>query len=43
VVNGQLVGLGGKCLDLQGGSSADSTPLILSTCGSAPSQQWSVQ
>jgi hypothetical protein len=40
-----IIGLGNKCVDVQGGGSDDRTPLILKTCTSDPSltQQWSVQ
>ncbi|HEY0800038.1 MAG TPA: ricin-type beta-trefoil lectin domain protein [Steroidobacteraceae bacterium] len=43
ISNGQIIGLGGKCLDVLGGSTSDTTPLILATCSSSASQQWSVQ
>ena len=39
----QIVGVGGKCLDVSGGSPQDHATLIISTCSSSPSQQWSVQ
>jgi Ricin-type beta-trefoil lectin domain len=41
--NGQVVGIGGKCLDVLGGGTSDRTPLMIATCSAAVSQQWSVQ
>lgn len=41
--NGQIIGIGGKCLDVSGGGTADTTPLIIAPCSASPSQQWSVQ
>ena len=42
--NGSITGNGGLCLDAAGGSSADRTPVVLSTCSStAPGQKWSLQ
>ena len=43
ISNGQIIGIGGKCLDVSGGGTADTTPLIIATCSASPSQQWSVQ
>jgi hypothetical protein len=43
IANGQIIGIGGKCLDVLGSGAADTTPLILATCSASPSQQWSVQ
>jgi hypothetical protein len=41
--NGQITGIGGKCIDVQGGGTADTTPLIITMCSPSPSQQWSLQ
>jgi hypothetical protein len=43
VSNGQIVGIGGKCLDSMRGGTADGTPLIIVTCSNNPTQQWSLQ
>jgi hypothetical protein len=41
--DGQIVGLGNKCLTETGGISADQTPLILSSCNQSPGQQWAIR
>jgi cytochrome c len=38
----EMVGIGGKCLDVQGGSSADGTPVILWSCHGRENQRWEV-
>jgi hypothetical protein len=43
LANGQIVGIGGKCIDVVGGHAQDHAALIIATCTSSPSQQWSVQ
>ncbi|MEU9234306.1 ricin-type beta-trefoil lectin domain protein [Streptomyces subrutilus] len=40
---GALVGLGGKCLDVAGGSSADGTPVQLYDCNGSAAQRWTVR
>jgi glucose/arabinose dehydrogenase len=39
---GRITGPGGKCVDVNGGSSADGTKIQLWTCGSGTNQQWTV-
>ncbi|MEU4770194.1 PQQ-dependent sugar dehydrogenase [Actinosynnema sp. NPDC023794] len=39
---GRITGPGGKCVDVNGGSSADGTKIQLWTCGSGANQQWTV-
>jgi glucosylceramidase len=39
---GQITGLGGKCLDLTGNTSADGTPLQIWTCTGGSNQKWTV-
>ncbi|MBQ0826453.1 ricin-type beta-trefoil lectin domain protein [Streptomyces tagetis] len=41
--SGTLVGLGGKCLDVAGGSSADGTPVQLWECNGSQAQRWTLQ
>jgi hypothetical protein len=36
----QIVGIGGKCLNVKGGGSADGTPIILWHCSGTPNEQW---
>ncbi|MFD3776359.1 ricin-type beta-trefoil lectin domain protein [Streptomyces sp. NPDC058612] len=36
----QVTGLAGKCLDVEGGSPADNTPVQLLTCDASKAQQW---
>ncbi len=37
---GSMVGLGAKCLDVEGGSTADGTPVVLWECNGGQNQQW---
>jgi hypothetical protein len=37
---GQITGIGGKCVDVAGASSADSTPVQLFTCNGTAAQKW---
>ncbi|MET7694657.1 DUF5010 domain-containing protein [Streptomyces sp. NPDC005483] len=37
---GQITGQGGKCVDLAGGSAANGTQVVLNTCATATTQQW---
>ncbi|WP_229899897.1 ricin-type beta-trefoil lectin domain protein [Streptomyces hiroshimensis] len=37
---GRVTGLGGKCLDVKGGSAANGTQIQLSTCNGAVAQSW---
>ncbi|RKN45305.1 ThuA domain-containing protein [Micromonospora endolithica] len=39
---GRIVGLGGKCLDVRSGSSADGTQIQIWTCNNGANQQWTV-
>jgi hypothetical protein len=39
---GPIVGLDGKCLDANGGSSANGTKVQLWTCDGSPAQQWTL-
>jgi hypothetical protein len=39
---GPVTGIGGKCVDVQSGSSADGTPIQLWTCNGSGAQQWTV-
>jgi alpha-glucosidase len=39
IANGQIVGIGGKCIDLLGASAQDHAALVIATCTSAHSQQ----
>ncbi|WP_308222347.1 ricin-type beta-trefoil lectin domain protein [Kitasatospora sp. A2-31] len=39
---GPITGIGGKCLDMQGGSSANGTPAQIYTCGSGGGQRFAV-
>jgi Ricin-type beta-trefoil lectin domain len=43
LTNGQIVGIGGKCLDVAGGTPQDHAGLIISICSSSSSQQWTLQ
>jgi hypothetical protein len=40
MANGQIVGVGGKCLDSLGETDAEGVPLIITTCNNSPSQHW---
>jgi Ricin-type beta-trefoil lectin domain/Fungal chitosanase of glycosyl hydrolase group 75 len=37
---GQITGIGGKCVDVAGASSADSTPVQVFTCNGSTAQKW---
>ncbi|GAQ50434.1 PQQ-dependent sugar dehydrogenase [Streptomyces acidiscabies] len=39
---GQITGIGGKCVDVAGGNSADGTRVQLWTCNGGAQQQWTV-
>ena len=39
--NGQMTGIGGFCVDVQGSAAVDGSPLIYVPCSSSPSQRWS--
>ncbi|MFD5700500.1 CAP domain-containing protein [Streptomyces lasiicapitis] len=39
-LQGQVVGLGGKCLDVRGGSTGNGTPVQIHTCNNTESQRW---
>ncbi|TDV56559.1 SMP-30/gluconolactonase/LRE family protein [Actinophytocola oryzae] len=41
--NGTITGIGGKCVDVTGGSNANGTRVQLWTCGGGTAQQWSVR
>lgn len=41
--SGALVGLGGKCLDVAGGSTADGTPVQLWDCNGQAAQRWTLR
>lgn len=38
--NGQITGVGGFCLDVQGAAPTDGAPVIYTPCVGAPSQNW---
>jgi len=38
--NGQITGVGGFCLDVQGSAPTDGAPVIYTPCGRSPSQTW---
>jgi Ricin-type beta-trefoil lectin domain len=40
--NGQITGIGGSCLDVQGGAANDGARVIAVNCSGAPSQQWNI-
>jgi cytochrome c len=40
VTGGPITSSGGKCVDVNGGSSADGTPLVIWTCSGGANQQW---
>ena len=40
--HGQIVGVGGSCLDVQDGASTDGTAVIFVACNGRPGQSWSV-
>ncbi len=39
----RIVGLGGKCLNVQGGGDADGTPIVLRPCSGTPNEAWHVR
>jgi hypothetical protein len=39
---GPITGIGGKCVDVAGGSSANGTPIQLFDCNATAAQRWSV-
>jgi type 1 glutamine amidotransferase len=39
---GPVTGIGGKCVDVQGGNSADGTQIQLWTCNGSGAQQWTL-
>ncbi|MEU0334979.1 family 16 glycosylhydrolase [Streptomyces sp. NPDC006193] len=41
-VSGAIKGIGGMCVDVAGGSSADSTPIQLHNCTGVDAQKWTV-
>jgi hypothetical protein len=43
VKNGQIVGVGGSCMDLEGSTAADGARVISVGCNGSPSQQWSIR
>jgi hypothetical protein len=40
VKNGQIVGVGGSCMDVQGSNAADGARVIGVSCSGSPSQNW---
>jgi Ricin-type beta-trefoil lectin domain len=38
--NGQITGIGGFCLDVQGSAPTDGAPVIYTPCSGSPSQNW---
>jgi hypothetical protein len=42
VDKGQITGVGGFCVDVQGGAAAEGTPVIYVPCNGSPSQNWTV-
>src|ERR1700723_1792444 len=42
VANGQITGIGGKCLDSLGETDAEGVPLLITACSSSPTQQWQI-
>ncbi len=38
--NGQIIGVGGSCLDVEGSAPADGARVIGVTCNGSPSQNW---
>src|SRR5271163_4507880 len=39
--NGQITGIGGSCLDVQGSAPTDGAQIIIVACNGRPSQKWS--
>jgi Ricin-type beta-trefoil lectin domain len=42
VKNGQIVGVGGSCMDVQGSNAVDGAQVIGVACNGSPSQHWTV-
>ena len=42
VKNGQITGVGGSCMDVQGSNALDGARVIGVTCNGSPSQNWTV-
>ncbi|HYC09153.1 MAG TPA: ricin-type beta-trefoil lectin domain protein [Steroidobacteraceae bacterium] len=42
IADGQITGVGGSCLDVQGGAPVDGAQVIYVACNGSPSQHWSV-
>jgi Ricin-type beta-trefoil lectin domain len=42
VNNGQITGVAGFCVDVQGSAGADGAPVIYVPCNGSPSQTWTV-
>ena len=40
VKDGQIIGVGGSCMDVEGGNAADGARVIGVTCNGSPSQNW---
>ena len=38
--NGNLIGVGGKCIDVEDGNQAPGARLVLATCSGRPTQRW---
>jgi hypothetical protein len=43
VKNGQIIGVGGSCMDVEGSNALDGARVISVGCNGSPSQQWSVR
>jgi hypothetical protein len=43
IANGQITGIAGACLDVQGSAPVDGASVIYVTCNGSPSQHWTVQ
>ncbi len=41
IANGQITGIGGSCLDVNGAAAVDGARVIYVHCNGSPSQQWS--
>lgn len=42
LANGQITGIGGACLDVQGSAPVDGAGVIYVTCNGSPSQHWTM-
>ncbi len=42
VKNGQIVGVGGSCMDVEGSNALDGARVIGVTCNGSPSQNWTL-